>query len=139
MYADTLRSAKVRMAAKLSTRNSMRAKEIRNLRGSWLRMSKLKALGPLLIPGPGDRVYEAHDRHDVRQIMAGNDLLEELHVYGTWSPVVNPVRGIGAVGDDVDGVLTTCRLHLSEAIPFRRPDTAAQIRPNPAPRQDFEG
>src|SRR5919199_119219 len=138
MYADTLRSAKVRMAAKLSTRNSMRAKEIRNLKGSWLRMSKLKALGPLLIPGPGDRVYEAHDRHDVRQIMAGNDLLEELHIYGTWSPVVNPIGGIGAIGDYVDGVLATRRFHLSEAIPFRWPDTAAQIRHNLALGQVLE-
>src|ERR671933_1100158 len=116
------------MAARLSTRNSMRAKEIKNLKGSWLRMSKPKALGPLLIPGPGDRVYEAHDRHDVRQIMAGDDLLEELHIYGARGPVVNPVRGIGAVGDDVDRVLAARRLHLSEAVTFRRPETAAQIR-----------
>jgi hypothetical protein len=43
MYAETFRSAKVRTAARLSTRKIMTPKESRNLIGSWFRMFKLKA------------------------------------------------------------------------------------------------
>src|SRR5215211_6507953 len=97
MYADTLRSASVKIAARFRTRNNTTPNERRNLKGSWLRMSRLTRLPPLLIPRPGDRVYEAHDRHDIRQVMARYDLLEELHVDGARGPVVNPIRRIRTI------------------------------------------
>src|SRR5215207_3542299 len=131
MYADTLRSAIVRTAARFNTKNNIAPKEIKDLKGSWLRMSRLTATpSELLVPGPGDRVYKAHDRHDVRQIMTGNYLLQELHVYGARGPVADPVRRIRAVGDDVYNVLAPRRLCPAEAVPLRRPYTAAQVRHN---------
>src|SRR5215210_7771262 len=65
MYADTLRSAIVRMAARFRTRNSMTPNESRNLSGSWFSISSTLRT-PLLVPGPGDGVYQAHYGHDVR-------------------------------------------------------------------------
>src|SRR5215210_2881036 len=118
------------MAARFKTRNSMAPNESRNLKGSWLRMSKLKTrvpLFPLLVPGPGDRVYKAHDRHDVRQVVSGNDLLQELQVYGAGRPVVHPVGRVRAVGDDVDSVLAPRRLDPAEALSFGRPYASARI------------
>src|SRR5918998_801061 len=119
MYADTLRSAIVRMAARLSTRRMTTPKESKNLMGSWLRMSRLKA-SPLLVPGPGDRVHEAHDGHDVRQEVSGDYLLQQLHIYRARGPVVHPVRGVRAIRDDVYCVLAARRLGPAEAFAFCR-------------------
>src|SRR5918997_935215 len=87
----------------------------------------LKFSSPLLVPGPGDRIHQAHDGHDVRQVVPGDDLLQKLHVYGTRRPVVDPVRRVGAVGDDVDRVLAPCRLGPAEAFSLGRPDAAPQV------------
>src|SRR5918992_3263838 len=129
MYADTLRSAIVRMAARLSTRKMTTPKESKNLMGSWLRMSRLKA-SPLLVPGPGDRVHEAHDGHDVRQVVSGDYLLQQLHVYRARGPVVHPVRGIRAIRDDVYRVLAARRLGPAEAFAFCRAYAAPCVPQN---------
>src|SRR5215210_1794703 len=122
------------MAARLSTRKITTPKESRNLMGSWLRMSRLKA-SPLLVPGPGDRVNETHDRHDVRQVVPRHYLLQELHVYGARRPVVDPVRRVGAVGDYVDRVLPARRLDAAEALALRRAYAASEVREHLALRQ----
>src|SRR5919199_1797052 len=116
----------VRMAARFKTKNSITPNEIRNLNGSRFRYSSTVAT--LLVPGPGDRVYETHDRHDVRQVVAGHDLLQQLHVHRARGPVVDPVGRVRAVGDDVHGVLAACRLYPPDPVALVRADAAPQIR-----------
>src|SRR3712207_9173857 len=59
--------------------------------------------------------------------MPWDDLLQELHVYGAGGPVVDPVGGVRAVGDEVDGVLTPRRLGPAEALPLLRTHAASEV------------
>src|SRR3712207_4479806 len=95
--------------------------------GSWLRMSRLN-VSPLLVPSPGDRVHQPHYRHDIRQVVPRDDLLQQLHVYGARRPEVDPVRRIGAVGDDVDRVLAPRRLDPAEALTLLRTYAPPEVR-----------
>ena len=59
--------------------------------------------------------------------MTWHDLLQELHVAEARVAVMDPVRRVRAVRDDVDRVLTARALDPSEALALGRTDAAARI------------
>src|SRR6266511_1059572 len=76
-------------------------------------------------------VHRAHDRDDVRNLVAGNDVRQDGKVREGGAPPLHAVWLRAAVAHDVAADLATRPLHARVALAFGHPDLPDRLHPRP--------